>query len=216
MSHRRPRFRHVRRRLLTIVCVFAAASACAQPAIAASAQDIAETLIGPWRVEVADTARVRQLVLHKITRANDESATFDGRYGWLETANPARVVVVLTRDANGFVLEFATADSRVRARPSSTDLLEGVVETRNRTSSVVARRATPQLADSALTPTGRATADAPAGTLEQLIARAGMAPWRGRPIDLDVRLLRANGSEATLAEFLTGAKPLVVYMYGVW
>ena len=203
-------------RVLTLVCALVAASACASPALAASAHDFAPTLIGAWRAEAADTTRVRQLALHKVARADDDTATFDAGYGWLDAANPARVVVVLTRDANGFVLEFATADSRVRVRPSTADRLEGTVETRKRTSAVVLKRVTPQVADNAVAPTGPSNADVPAGTLEQLIARAGMAPWRGRPIDLDVRLLRANGTEATLAEFLTGAKPLVVYMYGVW
>ena len=53
--------------------------------------------------------------------------------------------------------------------------------------------------------------------LRQRIADAGMTPWRWQAISLDEPLRRGLDREKVpLRQFVTGDKPLLVYMYGYW
>ncbi len=53
--------------------------------------------------------------------------------------------------------------------------------------------------------------------LRQIITEAGMVPWSGRPVPLDETLRRGlSGEKVRLRQFVTGDKPLLVYMYAYW
>jgi hypothetical protein len=56
-----------------------------------------------------------------------------------------------------------------------------------------------------------------APALRQRIADAGMMPWTWKAISLDEPLRRGLEREKVpLRQFVTGDKPLLVYMYGYW
>lgn len=50
--------------------------------------------------------------------------------------------------------------------------------------------------------------------LRRLIIEAGMAPWSGRPIDLDDTLRGSRREKVTLRQFV--GKPTLAYNYGEW
>ena len=53
--------------------------------------------------------------------------------------------------------------------------------------------------------------------LRRLIVDAGMSPWTWQPISLDEPLRRGlNNEKVPLRQFVTGDKPLIIYMYGYW
>ena len=53
--------------------------------------------------------------------------------------------------------------------------------------------------------------------LRHRIADAGMMPWTWQTISLDEPLRRGlEGEKVPLRQFVTGDKPLLVYMYGYW
>lgn len=50
--------------------------------------------------------------------------------------------------------------------------------------------------------------------LRRLIIDAGMAPWSGRPIDLDETLRGQNRKKVSLRQFV--GKPILAYNYAEW
>ncbi|MBM3221703.1 MAG: hypothetical protein FJZ38_24030 [Candidatus Rokubacteria bacterium] len=73
-------------------------------------------------------------------------------------------------------------------------------------SAIVVLLAAPALARSDVSP-----------ELRQAIVAAGMSPWTWQPISLDDPLRRGlNNEKVPLRQFVTGDKPLIVYMYGYW